>query len=262
MNAQQIRRSLLPIKDADNGSACMGCMHSGQSLSNCAACKCVKYCGRACQRRDWSTHKPVCKIMKAFKQASRQMPDIPSGTGCKISIENKFNLFRRLVVAGEEEEVLEGLGEALVNLPANISDDSWNRAKKLVLRSPFCAICHKSNYDFNAEEIEWECCPRCNYGWTCCAEHSEEYGASRHTTALCNSYIQASKIDHFRYNHTVNHGDHFLFVPEQPLRTAPPEFPRGWNEYFRMRCPLVTMRGALPDEFLPSATFLLSQVRV
>ncbi len=251
-----MRQSLLPITAADNGSACMSCMQSSQHLSNCAACKCVKYCGRACQRGDWSKHKPVCKLIQAFQQASKQMPDMPI-LGCKINIGNKFNRFQRLVT-GEEEGVLEGLG---VVLPATISNESWNRAKKLVIRSPCCAICKKSNYDFNAEELEWKCCPRCKYGWTCCAEHSEEYSASRHTPAICNSYIKASKIDLFRYMHTVNHGDRFMFIPEHPLRSAPPTFPRGWDGYFRLRCPGLTARGMLPEEFFPAATFLLSQVR-
>lgn len=71
----------------------------------------------------------------------------------------------------------------------------------------------------------------------------------------------SANIDRFRYNHTVNHGDRFQFVPEQILATPMSRFPETWDEYFRRRATSeYGMRMMLPAEFFPSATFLLSQV--
>lgn len=164
----------------------------------------------------------------------------------------KFNRFRKMV----EEDLVP---RSSLNLPRNISEDSWKMATKSVLRSPCCAICKQSDYDFNRVEMQWKCCPRCNYGW-CCADHFEEY-QPRHTTELCIKYVEASKIDRFRYNHTVNHGERFMLVPEHPLPAPMGTFPTSWEEYFQLRTPMeYQMRNQiLPLEFFPTATFLLSQ---
>ena len=46
--------SLLPTREAENGSACFHCCQPPQrgntkGLQRCNACRAVKYCGRACQ---------------------------------------------------------------------------------------------------------------------------------------------------------------------------------------------------------------------
>ena len=197
--------------------------------------------------------------MKAFQQTSKGLPDAPLMES-KYNMGNKFARFKTMVV--EESIPLSVLG-----LPTNIEEDSWARARQLVLRSPCCSICGKSDYDFEVNpsgsvEIEWKCCPRCKQGW-CCAEHFEEYHQQRHTVELCNKYIMASKIDLFRYNHTINHGDRFFFIPEQPLTEPLESLPKNWDEYMSCRAPMeYSMKAHLPLEFFNSATFLLSQVKV
>eukprot|EP00571_Detonula_confervacea_P014770 CAMPEP_0172298896 /NCGR_PEP_ID=MMETSP1058-20130122/1338_1 /TAXON_ID=83371 /ORGANISM="Detonula confervacea, Strain CCMP 353" /LENGTH=402 /DNA_ID=CAMNT_0013008191 /DNA_START=326 /DNA_END=1534 /DNA_ORIENTATION=- len=196
--------------------------------------------------------------MRAFQRASKGMPDMPF-MGNKLSVGNKFARFKEM---NEEESA--SRSSLLKDLPRNTLDVSWTMARNLVIRSPCCAICEKSDYDFDMDnssrvETEWKCCPRCNYGW-CCAEHFEEY-QPKHTAEICNTYIRATKIERFRYNHTVNQGDRFFFIPEHPLATPMESFPKDWDEYFQCRTPMeYGMRHGLPDEFFPSATFLLSQV--
>jgi hypothetical protein len=34
-------------------------------LRDCSGCKSVRYCGRECQKADWSVHKPTCKRLQA-----------------------------------------------------------------------------------------------------------------------------------------------------------------------------------------------------
>jgi hypothetical protein len=34
-------------------------------LKECAACRAVRYCGKACQKEDWPAHKATCKRLQA-----------------------------------------------------------------------------------------------------------------------------------------------------------------------------------------------------
>ena len=40
----------------------------GVRLCACAACDSVRYCGRNCQRADWTAHKPACKILATDRE--------------------------------------------------------------------------------------------------------------------------------------------------------------------------------------------------
>jgi hypothetical protein len=85
--------------------------------------------------------------------------------------------------------------------------------------------------------------------------------ASVHTAEICSNYVEHSKIELFRYNHTINHGDRFMFMPEQALSMPMRSFPNNWDQYFQIRCTNeYRMRGHLPEEFFTASTFLLSQV--
>ena len=43
---------------------CQGC-GAENNLRLCAACKTVKYCSKACQKKDWPQHKRWCKCIKS-----------------------------------------------------------------------------------------------------------------------------------------------------------------------------------------------------
>lgn len=41
---------------------------AASKLQRCSACKVVRYCSAACQKRDWPTHRDECKALKAMQQ--------------------------------------------------------------------------------------------------------------------------------------------------------------------------------------------------
>lgn len=43
-----------------NPKYCATCIKISDNLSVCGKCKKVKYCGRDCQKKDWSEHKLIC----------------------------------------------------------------------------------------------------------------------------------------------------------------------------------------------------------
>ena len=44
---------------------CETCGKTGSDLQQCAACKSVKYCDVHCQRKNWKSHKKLCKLKKS-----------------------------------------------------------------------------------------------------------------------------------------------------------------------------------------------------
>lgn len=59
---QAAKRSLLST--VNSCSRC-GAVCAVGGLSACSACKVARYCGRACQKADWPSHKPVCAALQA-----------------------------------------------------------------------------------------------------------------------------------------------------------------------------------------------------
>lgn len=265
MNAQQIRDALLPTRAADNGTACASCMRPSPSLVGCSACRCVKYCDRSCQAADWKKcHRQVCKVVKSFKRAAKlgeltgyTPPDAPL-VESKHYLAYKFTLFKQMAAGGPESRSSMGLPEA-------ISEHSWTRAKNLVTRSACCAVCGMTDFSFDPNgsfKPKWKCCPRCDQGWCCSASHFQEYLPS-HSPEICDIYRRAANIDLFKYNHAVNHGDTFLYVPDTPTVAVPllADFPSDWHGYFMARAPVDygIRRFRVPEEFFPASTKQLSQ---
>lgn len=265
MNAQQMISALLPTRDADAGTACMSCMKSPSNLVRCSACRLVKYCDKSCQIRDWKRrHKPVCKILRAFTATSRRMVDgvavDPLLARGKHNLADKFNRFKL-------EAFFSDLSD---DLPMDGADVSWELARKIVERSRCCSVCQRTDFDYQGDDAqprdgvvdEWRCCPRCRQGWCCSQKHYDEYVSSnKHTIEICDAYVQANNVARFQYDHTVNHGDRFLAVPQQPLSQSMTTFPTCWEDYFQTRMPTeYSMKNRLPAEFFPASTFPLTQV--
>lgn len=196
----------------------------------------------------------MCKILQLFKEVSSNDRDTNYMAG-KSGVLQKFKRFERAVF--EHNDLF--VGHIAPNI--TVESKSWLIARGCVMALQCCVICNKTDYDQDlAHPIEWRCCSRCNYGWTC-SDHHEEYMTSKHTNEICTNYIQLSKIEFFRYNHTINNGDTFLFMPEQALTTPMRSFPKSWDDYFKTRCSReYSMRRHLPDEYFPASTFLLSQI--
>ena len=51
---------------AESGAKCGSCRAPGPAHS-CGSCRCIRYCGRACQRAHWAKHKATCKALSAHK---------------------------------------------------------------------------------------------------------------------------------------------------------------------------------------------------
>lgn len=75
---------------------CSYCFHRHEDLKRCTACSVLRYCGRQCQKRDWSVHKMECACLQ------RVSPNTPS---------DSVLLMLRLVIkfmAGRHTQVVDG----------------------------------------------------------------------------------------------------------------------------------------------------------
>ncbi|KAJ1486246.1 hypothetical protein T484DRAFT_1790382 [Baffinella frigidus] len=55
-----------------SGPACAFCAKKTASCKQCSTCKRVVYCGAACQKQHWKTHKPDCQAPRAEPPQDRQ----------------------------------------------------------------------------------------------------------------------------------------------------------------------------------------------
>ena len=60
-----VQRELL--REAASTDTCEACGRVAK-VQVCTACKCVAYCSRPCQKRDWPTHKNACKALRAMRK--------------------------------------------------------------------------------------------------------------------------------------------------------------------------------------------------
>ena len=180
--------SLLPTREAENGSACMKCMQPNPNPVRWSAFLSIKYCSKACLTRDCKVHKPACKTVQIFDWASKGMvygtTDDPIAKG-EFNTVDKFEQFHEMA-SSDPTRSLSLLGD----LPRNITKLAWNIANILVVRYPCCAIFQKTDFDhaeeINAQKVEWKFCSRCNNGW-CCAQNFNRYLRQPYTTEICNT---------------------------------------------------------------------------
>ena len=53
-------------KSSSSCEACESCGKTGAQLFKCGACKLVRYCSVACQKRDWENHEKDCRVIKVY----------------------------------------------------------------------------------------------------------------------------------------------------------------------------------------------------
>eukprot|EP00026_Physarum_polycephalum_P003297 Phypoly_transcript_03307.p1 GENE.Phypoly_transcript_03307~~Phypoly_transcript_03307.p1 ORF type:complete len:548 (-),score=82.99 Phypoly_transcript_03307:692-2335(-) len=70
----ECRKILLGIV-GEQVSFCAKCDNQGTNMMVCSRCRCVKYCGKECQKADWKEHKKECKDKSELVQASRTSLD-------------------------------------------------------------------------------------------------------------------------------------------------------------------------------------------
>ena len=279
MNPEQMREARHPISAVYNGTACANCMSPGTSTDTgatgvtimpaCSACKHARYCSKICQKNNWKEHKHMCKVLNSFRDLTRGDDPSISLPPCagSLGLANAFSKFR---THSKKIEVTQGESILPRNMPKMKADKTWDVAHKFVQFCRMCSICQKSEYDVDVPKGEshgWRNCSRCQHGWTCSKEHWEIY-QSQHTKEICDNYRQCTDTQRFKWNHIQNHGETFLFVPEESRslncksRINMEAFPKGWSEYFQTRCPFQyaqARQGNLPQEFFKVATKELSK---
>ena len=50
---------------------CSICKQSFETISSCVKCKCIRYCSKDCQRKDWPYHKNYCESFSKFWASER-----------------------------------------------------------------------------------------------------------------------------------------------------------------------------------------------
>ncbi|KAI1792762.1 hypothetical protein LXA43DRAFT_972427 [Ganoderma leucocontextum] len=69
----------------------MGCTMCGKRASSrCSSCQSISYCGAACQRADWTEHKPACRSLKdATWRTIRLRAGYPGMENCQFGLLNR-----------------------------------------------------------------------------------------------------------------------------------------------------------------------------
>jgi len=265
MNPEQMKDALLPTKESCFGLACISCMNPNPHLVRCSACKRAKYCNKTCQKKNWKEHKTVCKIIQTYDQLCESLFGEFHPASGRMGVFQKFQKFQKMMESSQQYDFIREIAP-MVQFPTHISDTAWKTAETLIAYSPSCSICHKTEYDnkgvngHSQIERKLKRCPKCKCGWCCSEEHFAEY-QPMHTEQICQTYVNSFKMERFLYNHTIQHGDRFMLVPDRVRSKPMVQFPKDWNEYFAIRLPVeCSMRHKLPEEFFPASTVQLSQV--
>lgn len=61
LNLKNACNCLKKEEEGEGENKCAYCNQSEEKLFQCTGCRSVKYCGKSCQRSDWTNHKTVCK---------------------------------------------------------------------------------------------------------------------------------------------------------------------------------------------------------
>ncbi|PAV82245.1 hypothetical protein WR25_21827 [Diploscapter pachys] len=68
------------VKDELLGSVCSSCFkestQAAKQVSRCSGCKVVSYCSKACQKRDWTDHKPECISLTRMPTNYQRVPHV------------------------------------------------------------------------------------------------------------------------------------------------------------------------------------------
>ena len=140
-----------PFPKENNMRVCDACggAFRVETMKQCAACKGVAYCGRACQKTDWPSHKTWCKQKAARRAAARQ--ETTPATATETAQRALDQLF-----AGKPERARRMNDKALRADPQNV-EAQLTRAMQLCMQRDFDSAIsimeavrsggHRSRYD-------------------------------------------------------------------------------------------------------------------
>ena len=120
-----------PFPKENNMRVCDACggAFRVETMKQCAACKGVAYCGRACQKMDWPSHKTWCKQKAARRAAARQ--ETTPATATETAQRALDQLF-----AGKPERAKRMNDKALRADPQNV-EAQLTRAMQLCMQRDF-----------------------------------------------------------------------------------------------------------------------------
>ncbi len=114
--------SVRPVAPAPQPTTqiCKACEKTAEEMKKCSNCQIAIYCGKDCQKKDWSTHKVVCKTpeQRAEKTStilrenqtlinSPNFVQALAPTGLKISEKNRAeNEIRQVIESSPDKEIL------------------------------------------------------------------------------------------------------------------------------------------------------------
>lgn len=136
----------------------------------------------------------------------------------------------------------------------------WDRHRRFIQYARVCSVCRRNEYELGAE-AQWVNCSTCKFGWCCSQNHFDQY-QSQHTQEVCDAYVNSIAVSRFHWNHVEQYNETFISPPDTNRTEIMETFPSNWNEYFQIRHPVAyqaSQQHQLPAEFLPAATYELSQ---
>ncbi|KIK50983.1 hypothetical protein GYMLUDRAFT_89161 [Collybiopsis luxurians FD-317 M1] len=152
------------------GLACCVCFTGGtadKGLLRCAKCRSVSYCGPECQKKNWASHKSVCKVLhkidndpaaKAFLLSNLSKAPVPSAN---------FELLNRVVLS------LYGKLHSFVK--SSYKQEMMFGELNMVLDQPKCLACTRTDRFIRLERDDraagLKSCPDCHLAFYCAREH-------------------------------------------------------------------------------------------
>ncbi|KAE9396397.1 hypothetical protein BT96DRAFT_1021389 [Gymnopus androsaceus JB14] len=168
----------VPPLTARIGQACHSCFtdSSGTNLSRCSKCMSVAYCSAECQKRDWTSHKAICKALHAVENDGLIISDYPTAPS---SDSEHLNSICTNTIA---TNLMFLVGGQLGNRPMNVIEQN------IVAFEPKCLACLRSNRVLRVENSDPKAtlhsCPDCGLAFFCSDEHWNVV-ANKHKSEPC-----------------------------------------------------------------------------
>ncbi|KAJ7186793.1 hypothetical protein C8R46DRAFT_1058054 [Mycena filopes] len=194
--------------------ACTGCFRtSDTTLSRCAKCRRVAYCGRDCQTKHWKVPKDECKRFQKVNAHDEK-------TG--HTLPNPTNRFARYVdeqkIRGEVH--LAGAAATYSSIPDAIT---YGIKCQVCFRTPF----HDTDHKFSP-------CKKCQLAWWCSPECGQVFSEAAHTARHCTDLCTVSTAEQMKAVYEPRH-KRLILLPTKNTQSAyiAPSSLTSWDHYYQ-----------------------------